>query len=140
MRESANEGKKKKAGKEEDAPTLKLGRRKKNRKKTNLVDPDLAVRDQAHHQHVAQRPRLPQRVRVAVVHHVEAAVHIHTHGRAPAPAARVPGQGAREEGGDGPGAVVVLLVAFFLFSGLVSFSLFRGGAWKQAEGERVSGE
>lgn len=83
-------------------------RSKKQENATHLVHPDLAVRDQPHHQHVPQGFRLPQRVGVAVVHHVEAAVHVHPHRSAGAPAAGVPRQGPREEGRDGSGAVMVL--------------------------------
>ena len=89
-------------------------RKRKKTSSTHLVHPDLAVRDQAHHQHVPQRLGLPQRVGVAVVHHVEAAVHVHADRCARAPAAGVSREGAGEEGGDGPGAVVVLLGCFFL--------------------------
>ena len=106
-------------------------KRRRERELTHLVHPDLAVRDQAHHQHVPQGLGLPERVGVAVVHHVEAAVHVHPHGCARAPAAGMPREGAGEEGGDGPGAVVVLFFGFrFVF----------WGAWKRRrEGGKGAG-
>lgn len=45
-----------------------------------LVGGDLGVADDADHQLVAKRPRLAEGIAVAVVHHVEASVHVNAHG------------------------------------------------------------
>lgn len=72
-----------------------------------LVGGDLVVADNADDELVPEGVRLAQRVAVAVVHHVEAAIHVDAHGTsasAAEPAAeRVDGrQGGN---GDGPGEV-----------------------------------
>lgn len=69
-----------------------------------LVGGDLVVADNADDELVPEGARLAQRVAVAVVHHVEAAIHVDAHG-APASAAepaaeRVDGR----QGGNGDGA------------------------------------
>ena len=44
------------------------------------VGGELVITDDADDELVPERPRLAQRVAVAVVHHVEAAVHVDPHG------------------------------------------------------------
>jgi hypothetical protein len=65
-----------------------------------LVGLDLLVVDNANDELVAEGSRLAQSVAVAVVHHVEAAVHVHAY-RAAATAPRTPPRSASTGGRDG---------------------------------------
>lgn len=72
----------------------------------SLVGLDLVVADDADDELVPERARLAQRVAVAVVHHVEAAIHVDAHGAAgpAAEAAAERAEGRRQgQGRDGGG-------------------------------------
>lgn len=69
----------------------------------SLVSLDLVVADDADDELVPERPGLAQRVAVAVVHHVEAAVHVDAHGAAVAAAAAERAEGRQGQGRDGGG-------------------------------------
>jgi hypothetical protein len=70
----------------------------------SLVGLDLVVADDADDELVPERARLAQRVAVAVVHHVEAAVHVDAHGAAAAAATEKRADGRRQgQGRDGGG-------------------------------------
>lgn len=72
----------------------------------SLVGGDLVVADDADDELVPERPRLAQRVAVAVVHHVEAAVHVDPHRAAAPPEPPPEGLDGRQARGRGASAEV----------------------------------